>query len=167
MNTFVLCNISKNYLQQSTCDVPTSLFFFLIPLDIRNRVALACFIIASVLFWIFWREASFMLSSRCILKLRRHPRVATSRVTCVVGHQSKCLAIHLLGCSIPQLMWLAVCIFFSPVSLSLQKFPGTYPKCSLFLLRDLSSYKFKKTVLQFLLCTDSRFHPCSDWKRLF
>lgn len=45
-----------------------------------------------------------------------------------------------------QLMWLAVCIFFSPVSLSLQKFPGTYPKCSLFLLRDdLSSYKFKKT----------------------
>lgn len=101
MNTFVLCNISKKLLAAiyMWC-LHFIVFFFLIPLDIRNWVALACFIIASVLFWIFWREASFTLSSRCILKLCRHPRVAASRVTCVVGHQSKCLAIHLLGCSI-------------------------------------------------------------------
>lgn len=35
-------------------------------------MALTCSLIAFALFWILWREASFMLSLRCPLRLRIH-----------------------------------------------------------------------------------------------
>lgn len=103
-------------------------------------MALTCLIIAFALFWNFWREASFMLSLRCLLKRCMHAPQQPQPLCylyCVSSQQMLCHSPSSRMFHIVRLVLSALHLFFlccppPPKKKSI----AMYLKCFLSLLHD-------------------------------